>query len=162
MDDWLTALRERYDIGPDAEFRIGIGWIRIVEQFYSSASTLGSAKMSTFQIKSKFARLDIHVDVPLEFRPAINALIAEAEARAAHTCERCGSPEGTLAPPRHIIECEDCRYLGLALDQRSRRAGEIASAARRYVRDCGHSGRVLDITEWGHRRWRTDGERYAR
>ena len=43
------------------------------------------------------------------------------------------------------------------LDQRRRRAEEIGSAARKFVRDCAHAGRVLDIREWAERRWRKDG-----
>ena len=46
----------------------------------------------------------------------------------------------------------------LITDQRRRRQGEIEAAARRYVRDCAHAGTVLDISEWGERRWRRDGQ----
>ena len=53
---------------------------------------------------------------------------------------------------------DDDEYLDLAFDQRRRRADEIKAAARRYVRDCAHAGKALDIGEWAERRWRKDGE----
>lgn len=44
----------------------------------------------------------------------------------------------------------------LVRDQRTRRAGEIRSAAFAYVRECGRQRQVLDIEEFGHRRWPRD------
>ncbi|MQY46110.1 hypothetical protein GAO09_08580 [Rhizobiales bacterium RZME27] len=41
-------------------------------------------------------------------------------------------------------------------DQRKRRATEIVAAARRYVRDCAVAGTILDIEQWGLRRWQRD------
>lgn len=46
----------------------------------------------------------------------------------------------------------------LVRDQRTRRAGEIRSAALAYVRECGRQRWVLDVEEFGQRRWRQDGE----
>lgn len=42
-------------------------------------------------------------------------------------------------------------------DQRTRRAGEIRSAALAYVRECGRRHAVLDIEQFGQHRWRQDG-----
>lgn len=46
----------------------------------------------------------------------------------------------------------------LARDQRTRRAGEIRAAALAYVRACGLKHAVLDIAQFGQRRWRQDGD----
>lgn len=46
----------------------------------------------------------------------------------------------------------------LVRDQRTRRAGEIRLAALAYVRECGRQTRVIDVEEFGQRRWRQDGE----
>lgn len=45
----------------------------------------------------------------------------------------------------------------LARDQRTRRAGEIRSAALAYVRECGRQRRVFDVEEFAQRRWPRDG-----
>ena len=160
MEDWLETLRSRYRINADAEFGIGRGWRGIVERFYASAKAIlvDPGRMRTRQIKEKLGRLDIHVDVDETHRPLINWHIRWAEDEASFTCEHCGSPYASLTPARHIVECDDCRYLGLALDQRTRRASEIASAARRYVRDCARAGKVLDIEAWAERRWRRNSD----
>ncbi|WP_313196049.1 hypothetical protein [Shinella zoogloeoides] len=159
MEDWLANLRRRYQINEDAEFTIRPGWHDIVERLYDeAAATLGDpAKMFTLWVKQKLARLDIHVRVPNEHRTMINWYLWHAAEEASHTCEHCGSPKGSETPRRHIVECDDCRDFDLALDQRRRRAEEIGSAARKYVRDCAHAGKVLDIREWAERRWRKDG-----
>lgn len=158
MEDWLTNLRRRYQINEDAEFSIRPGWHGIVERFYDeTAATLGDpTKMFTLQVKQKLARLDIHVRVADEHRTMINWYARQAEEEASRTCEHCGSPNGSQTVRQHIIECDDCRDFDLALDQRRRRATEIKAAARRYVRDCAHAGKVLDIREWAERRWRKD------
>ena len=160
MEDWLETLRRRYRINADAEFGIGRGWRGIVQRFYASAEAIlvDPGRMRTQQIKEKLGRLDIHVDVDETHRPLINWHIRWAEDEASFTCEHCGSPYASLTPARHIVECDDCRYLGLALDQRTRRASEIASAARRYVRDCARAGKVLDIESWAERRWRRNSD----
>lgn len=158
MEDWLANLRRRYQINEDAEFSIRPGWHGIVERFYDeAAATLGDpARMFTLQVKQKLGRLDIHVRVADEYRTMINWHIAQAEEEASRTCEHCGSPNGSQTVRQHIIECDDCREIDLALDQRRRRATEIQAAARRYIRDCAHVGKVLDIGEWAERRWRKD------
>jgi hypothetical protein len=46
----------------------------------------------------------------------------------------------------------------LVRDQRTRRAGEIRAAALAYVRECAREHKVLDIEQFGQRRWRQDGE----
>jgi hypothetical protein len=158
MENWLTNLRRRYLINEDAEFSVRPGWHGIVERFYDeAAATLGDpARMFTLQVKQKLGRLDIHVRVADEHRTMINWCIRAAEEEASRTCEHCGSPQGSRTVRRHIIECDDCREIDLALDQRRRRATEIQAAARRYVRDCAHAGKVLDLGEWAERRWRKD------
>lgn len=160
MEDWLETLRRRYRINADAEFAIGRGWRGIVERFYASAEAIlvDPGRMRTGQIKQKLGRLDIHVDVDETYRSLIGWHVRWAEEQASFTCEHCGSPYASLTPTRHIVECDDCRYLGLALDQRTRRASEIASATRRYVRDCARAGKVLDIEAWAERRWRKNSE----
>ncbi|MCD4659448.1 MULTISPECIES: hypothetical protein [Agrobacterium] len=45
----------------------------------------------------------------------------------------------------------------LTRDQRTRRAGEIRSAALAYVRECGRQRRVFDVEEFAQRRWPRDG-----
>ncbi|MBB2868632.1 UNVERIFIED_ORG: hypothetical protein GGI63_005276 [Rhizobium esperanzae] len=50
----------------------------------------------------------------------------------------------------------------LVRDQRIRRAGEIRSAALTYVRECGRQRQVLDIEEFGQRRWPRDREKKCR
>lgn len=50
----------------------------------------------------------------------------------------------------------------LARDQRTRRAGEIRSAALAYVRECGRQRQVLDIEEFGQRRWPRDRDEKRR
>ncbi|WP_168576067.1 hypothetical protein [Rhizobium ruizarguesonis] len=45
----------------------------------------------------------------------------------------------------------------LVHDQRTRRSGEIRSAALAYVRECGRHRDVLDITEFARQRWPRDG-----
>ncbi|AMD59377.1 hypothetical protein AWN88_13975 [Agrobacterium tumefaciens] len=47
-------------------------------------------------------------------------------------------------------------------DQRTRRAGEIRSAALSYVRECGRQRQVLDIEEFGQRRWLRDRDEKRR
>ncbi|UTY51450.1 hypothetical protein EPK84_18190 [Sinorhizobium fredii] len=42
-------------------------------------------------------------------------------------------------------------------DQRTRRAGEIRSAALAYVRACARERRVLGLEDFGQRRWPRDG-----
>ena len=144
MEDWLETLRRRYRINADAEVGIGRGWRGIVERFYASAEAIlvDPGRMRTRQIKQKLGHLDIHVRVSDQHRTLINWHIKWAEDEASHNCEHCGSPYADLTPARHIIECEDCRYLDLALDQRTRRASEIKSAACRYVRDCARAGKA--------------------
>jgi len=160
MEDWLETLRARYRINPEAEFLVGRGWRGIVERFYDVAEAVlvDPARLHTIQVKQKLGRLDIHVRVSDQHRTLINWHIKWAEDEASHTCEHCGSPYADLTPARHIIECEDCRYLALALDQRTRRASEIKSAARRYVRDCARAGKVLDVEEWSAKHWRKNSE----
>lgn len=46
----------------------------------------------------------------------------------------------------------------LARDQRTRRSGEIRSAALAYVRECARKHDVLDLEAFGQRRWPQDGE----
>ncbi|ANK71712.1 hypothetical protein FA04_03125 [Ensifer adhaerens] len=50
----------------------------------------------------------------------------------------------------------------LVRDQRTRRAGEIRSAAFAYVRECARERRVLDIEQYGQHRWRRDGDEKRR
>ncbi|MBY5446580.1 hypothetical protein HFO93_24520 [Rhizobium leguminosarum] len=45
----------------------------------------------------------------------------------------------------------------LVHDQRTRRSGEIRSAALAYVRECGRRRDVLDIAEFARQRWPRDG-----
>lgn len=48
------------------------------------------------------------------------------------------------------------KHDALILDQRTRRAGEIRSAALAYVRACARERQVLDIEAFGQRRWPRD------
>ena len=45
----------------------------------------------------------------------------------------------------------------LALDQRTRRAGEVRAAALAYVRECSRRNDVIDLEVFGHDRWKRDG-----
>jgi hypothetical protein len=58
--------------------------------------------------------------------------------------------------PEDFFEAD--KHQSLIDDQRTRRAGEIRSAALAYVRECAHKHRVIELEEFGHRRWPRDSE----
>jgi hypothetical protein len=112
----FEAAQDRYwkRNGPVTNWKndVGPGWHPLLDQLHAELSEL-VPDYKTAQVKEKFGKLRVYVDLPAAAREtlgdAIWQVLGKYEDMSGHTCEDCGQP-GEVRTSRHWLRtlCDEC------------------------------------------------------
>lgn len=89
----------------------GPGWSRLLDELHARLVAL-DPDYGVQQIKEKFGGLRFCASFSEPVRRQCLALVAEAERRSQHICERCGEPgELRMERARRLTLCDDCNLV---------------------------------------------------